>query len=54
MVAVTEAGLNLHLLAKYVDDINMVCDMLELGSRWNDGEIVRSTENGQRRTGSTT
>ena len=29
-----------HLLTKYVDDVVVVCDKLELGSRFKGGRIV--------------
>ena len=44
LVKVSKAGARVHLLAKYVDDVNMIMGMLPLGTRWEDGMLTHSKE----------
>ena len=38
LTKMTDSGVKVHMFAKYVDDVNVVNEMLQLGSRWrNDG-----------------
>ena len=39
-----DAGMRLHLFAKYVDDVNVVMGMLRLGMRWQGKSLVYSEE----------
>ena len=41
---VVEAGMDLRMIAKYVDDINLVVLMLDLGSRWVADKVVTTRE----------
>ena len=36
---VKEAGIKLHLITKYVDDVLIVCTNLQLGQFWEEGEL---------------
>ena len=40
LFAVTNAGLKVLAAAKYVDDVNLVTSMLELGTRWVNGSFI--------------
>ena len=40
LVAVTNAGLEVHAVIKYVDDVNLVLTMLQLGTRWVNGQFI--------------
>ena len=42
--ALVEGGLKVHLLLKYVDDILVVMETVELGARWIDKRLVYSEE----------
>ena len=44
MVRVKDAGVELHLLAKYIDDINLVIMRLSLGTRWEGSKLAWSEE----------
>ena len=39
-----EAGIKVHLIAKYVDDINLILSNLRFGSRWRGDSVVHSRE----------
>ena len=39
-----QAGVEVYMAAKYVDDVNVVMSMLGLGSRWDGSEVVWSQE----------
>ena len=40
---ISEAGVDVHLFAKYVDDINLIMTRLDLGTRWK-GEVMEWSE----------
>ena len=44
IVAVMEAGLKVHAVIKYVDDVNVVVSMLPLGTRWSSGSFKTTQE----------
>ena len=44
IVAVMDAGLTIHAIMKYVDDVNLVCSRLPLGTRWIGGKFVTRDE----------
>ena len=41
---VTAAGVDVHLLTKYVDDVLVVAGSLELGTCWSEGKLVLTEE----------
>ena len=41
---ITTAGVEVHMLMKYVDDINVVNEMLPVGTRWVSGELVQTAQ----------
>ena len=41
---VSEAGVDVHLFAKYVDDVNLVLSGLSLGTRWSKDTLTHSAE----------
>ena len=44
MVKMEQQGLELHIIAKYVDDVNMLMVMMPMGSRWEGGKVTHSVE----------
>ena len=40
LVPITDAGVKVHLLVIYVDDINVILSMLPLGTQWVGGVSV--------------
>ena len=44
LVAVTDAGLEIHACIKYVDNVNLVVSRLPLGTRWTNGSFVVTPE----------
>ena len=43
-IKMQEAGLKVHLLKKYVDDVLVVCSMAKVGQRYIGGELSRTCE----------
>ena len=43
-IKMQEAGLKVHLLKKYVDDVLVVCSMARVGQRYIGGELIRTCE----------
>ena len=41
---VTSAGVEVHMLTKYVDNINVVNEMLPMGTRWVSGELSTAAQ----------
>ena len=39
-----KAKVQIHMIAKYVDDINLVLGMLQAGSRWTNGQVTSCEE----------
>ena len=39
-----QAKIRIHMITKYVDNINVIIGMLEMGSRWVNGSVVSSKE----------
>ena len=44
LTAVTDAGLRLYAVMKYVDDVNLVMSLLDLGTRWEEGVFISKEE----------
>ena len=42
--ALVEGGLKVHLLLKYVDDVLVAMETVQLGARWLDGKLVYTKE----------
>ena len=42
LTRVTDAGAVIHLIAKYVDDVNLVLAGLQLGTRWTKDGLIHS------------
>ena len=40
LVAIMHAGLMVHASMKYVDNVNLVLSMLQLGTRWSAGKFM--------------
>ena len=43
LVKISEGGVSLLALTKYVDDLNIVAMLLDYGSKWSDDKVVHCT-----------